>query len=331
LAIAIFPLIYPEFRLHELLLPPTPDLREAFFRRFTEEPSVISKLVEYGRLLLTPFFFIALYRLRSRLWRLVAVIALLLYFQYVSNAYIARGTVMMYLGIIFLSLWFLRPKSRCALVIMTTAAVPALLYAFFWYARVRIGGAAGDTSFGRAVAALLSVELGFPKNVGMPILHAGARVNLKEYFTWILTLPIPKILTGPIRGARINYEISEIVLGLPTGARGWFVVLPGLVAESIYIYGPFFFWLHGMLIGITAAFFVRVTEHVTYFRFLFFYILLMFSYVLNRGGIAALLPQLINEFLLFYLFLGFAVFRVSYPNRGIENYRFILQSPMKER
>lgn len=330
LAIAAFPLVWPKIRLHQLFSPPPPNLRETFFRRFTEEPSVISKLVEYGRFLLAPFFFIALYRLRFRLWRLVAVIGILLYLEYVSNAYIGRGTVIIYLSFIFLIVWFLHPQFRFALVILAAAATPGLLYAFYWYARMRLGGAVGGIGFGAAISALLSFELGFPSDVGMPILQAGARVNLNDYFTWILTLPIPKLITGPIKGARINYEISEIILGLPTGVRGWYVVLPGLIAESVYIYGPFFFWLHGLFIGGIASFFVRLTERVPHFLFLFFYILLKFCYVLNRGGIAAFLPQIINEFLLFYLFLVFAVIRFPYLTQGSQVARWVELSPMKE-
>ncbi len=156
---------------------------------------------------------------------------------------------------------------------------------------------------------VLARELGFLKNVGVTVLEAGARVDIGAYFTWIATLPIPKVLTGDIEGARINYEISEIVLGLPIGSPGWYVVLPGLVVESVYIYGRYFFWLHGIFLGIMAAFFARIAERVPQFLFLYLYIVLMFAYVLNRAGISALLPTIINEFLFFYLFLFFVIFR----------------------
>jgi len=68
------------------------------------------------------------------------------------------------------------------------------------------------------------------------------------------------------------------------------------------------FWLHGLFLGIMAAFFARVTERVPQFLFLYSYIVIQFSYVLNRGGIASLLPTIINEFLSFYLYLFAIVF-----------------------
>jgi len=310
--LSAFPLIWPEFRLHNLFAPPSPDLLTIFYRRFTEEPDGVLKLVGYAHLLLTPFFYLALYRLRYRLRWIIAVFVLLLYMKFVDHAYIGRGNVMMHIGLLVLAVWFLRPGYRRFIVTVGVVMAPVFLYIFYWYGRIRIGGVAADVGFGAAMQSILSVELGFPKNVGIPILEAGARVDIGAYFTWIATLPIPKVLTGAIEGARINYEISDIVLGLPTGSQGWYVVLPGLVSESVYIYGPYFFWLHGIFLGIMAAFFARMAERVPQFLFLYLYLVLMFAYVLNRAGIAALLPPVINMFLLFYLFLFFVIFRTRH-------------------
>ena len=310
--LSAFPLIWPEFRLLNLLAPPSPDLKTIFYKRFIEEPDVILKLVGYAHLLLTPFFYLALYRLRHSLRWIVAVFALLLYMKYVDQAYIGRGDVMMHIGLLVLAVWFLRPAYRRKIIAIVVALSPVFLYACFWYGRIRIGGAVGDVGFGEAMLSILAGELGFPKNVGVPILEAGARVDISAYFTWIATLPIPIGLTGAIEGARVNYEISEVVLGLPTGSPGWYVVLPGLVAESVYIYGSYFFWLHGIFLGIMAAFFARIAERIPQFLFLYLYLVLMFAYVLNRAGIAALLPPVINKFLFFYLFLFFVIFRTRH-------------------
>lgn len=310
--LSAFPLVWPEFRLHNLLVPPSPDLRTVFFQQFTEEPDAVLKLVSYAHLLLTPFFYLSLYHLRHRLRWIIAVFALLLYMKYVALAYIGRGDVMMHIGLLVLAVWFLRPAHRRTIIAIVVALSPVFFYSFYWYGRIRIGGAVGDVGFGEAMFSILAGELGFPKDVGVPILEAGARVDLGAYFTWIATLPIPKVLTGAIEGARVNYEISEFVLGSPIGSLGWYVVLPGLVAESIYIYGPYFFWLHGIFLGIMAAFFVRLAERVPQFLFLYLYLVLMFAYVLNRAGIAALLPPVINKFLLFYLFLFFAIYRTRH-------------------
>jgi hypothetical protein len=299
--LSIFPLLWPEPRLQQLIVPPAPDLIKMLSGRFQEEFDPFSVMVGYLRLLLTPLFFVALYRLRRKLPSIALIFLFLLYVRYVENAYLGRGAVVMHMAILFLAVWFLRPSHRGRVAVVVALLAPLLLYGFYMYALLRIGDVVGDISFIEALKVILDTELGFVRDVGTVILASGARVDLMQYFTWIVTLPVPKILTGAIEGARVNYEISELVLGVPTGGYGWYVVLPGVVAESIYIFGTRFFWLHGVFLGFIASFFTRLAERVPQFVFLYFYLVVMFGYVLNRGGVAALLPPLINEFLLFYI------------------------------
>ena len=136
--------------------------------------------------------------------------------------------------------------------------LPLVLVASYVYGVVRIGGTVGELSFWEAVTPVMETETSFPRDVGMLVIEKAARVDLSDYVKWIVTLPIPKILTGEIGGARINYEISEYVSGVSPGQKGWYVVLPGLIAESVYIYGNYFFWLHGGFIAFLAALVVRL-------------------------------------------------------------------------
>jgi hypothetical protein len=303
IVVSALPLLWPEWRLHELLAPPRPDLRYVFDLRFSGEPDTLTRLIANLQVVATPFFYLALYRLRHRLAWVAGVFVVLLYVSYVAAASISRGEVLRHLGFVILAAWFLRPRHRPGITAATLASLPLLVMVAYWYGRVRIGGAVEAITAGEALTALLSTEWGFPRDVGMPLIESGAGVDLGRYLLWIVTLPIPKLITGPIAGARINYEISEIVLGLPAGSAGWYVVLPGLVAESVYLFGPWLFWLHGLFIGLLAAFFARLAEQVPQFLFLFLYVAVMFAFVLNRGGIAGLLPPLVNGFLLFYVFL----------------------------
>lgn len=310
LLLSAFPLVWPEFRLHQLLTPSAPDLQKMFYLRIHTELDALSKIVNYMRLLIGPFFFIALYRYRARLKWVVLVFCLLLYVDYIGNScYIGRGTVMLRVLILFLAAWILYPKARTKLTILSISCIPIFLVASHAYAVIRIGGTLDDLSLLQAVKGVLGVELTLVKRAGMVVYKTGARVNLADFVKWIITLPIPKLLTGPIEGARINYEISDLVLGRPTGSPGGHVVLSGLLSESIYIYGKYFFWLHGFFVGCLAAFFARLMERVPQFLFLFLFIAMLFAYNLNRAGIASLLPRLTNQLLLFYFVVLTIVFR----------------------
>jgi len=307
LLLAAFPLFWPEWRVALLLAPQAPDLGVSFARRFSEEPDLANRLVTYARLLLMPFFFIALFRLRRRLDLVALVLVLLLYLDYTAENYIGRGEVMLNLGLLLLAAWFLHPGYRLRLALAGAVVLPLLVYGLYVYGALRLGRDVGDVSLWQALGVVLAVEWGFPRDVGMPLIQAGARVDLGAYFTWMATLPLPKLITGPIEGARVNYEISSLMLGREVGEPGWYVVLPGLVAEAVYLFGPYLFWLHALFAGGMAAFLVRLLERTPQALFLRLWLVLMLAYVLNRAGIGAVLPVVVNEMALLYLMIALAV------------------------
>lgn len=301
-------LIYPEFRLHYLLAPPPLDLTTVWIAMFEpQEQNFLLKLIWYADILLTPFFYIALFRYRQHIWRAGLILALLLYIQYVAGGYISRSEIGMALAIILLVQWVNQPRSRPKLMLGVAVMTPLLLVAFYVHTVVRIGGIVEDLNPAHAIITVLESEIMFPRNVGIPIIEGGERVCLIDYAKWIIALPIPKVLTGEI-GARINFEISEIVLGVGPGEIGWYVVLPGLMVESVYIYGNYFFWLHGVFIALLAAFVIRLLERTPQLLFFKAYVIVLFAFVLNRAGIGGLLPVVVNEFLLFYLYVFVVVF-----------------------
>jgi len=305
----LVPLIYPELRLQHLFAPPPPDLIAHLAARWEpKEMDVLQKLVDYARVLLTPFFYIALFRYRKRLSRIVLIFGLLLYFQYVTEGYISRGAIGIALATIWLALWVARPEQRRFLISIAVVALPLILISSYFYGLIRIGGMPRGVTPVRAAVLLLENEISFPRNVGMPIIESGYRVDFANYVKWMVTLPIPKLLTGEIEGARVNYEISEFILGIPRGETGFYVVLPGLVAEAVYIFGRYFFWLHAVFIAFLAAMVIRLMERAPQLLFLQAYVVVTFAYHLNRGGIVGPMGILVNHFLLFYLFVLVRIF-----------------------
>ncbi len=310
--LTFFPLVWPEMRILKLIYPGVPNLNIAFGDYLNPQIDVTSKLLGYIKILLTPFFYLSLYRLRKNLLLISTVVFLLLYLVYIDHDYIGRGTVLSEVGGLIIAIWFLKPNYRRFIFLFVASLFPIIVYLSYWYGNFRIGGNIEGINFWDAVSSLLAQELSFPKRVSMRLLELGTRTNLAKYFTWIVTLPLPKFLTGGFDIPQFGFNISEIVLGLPTGSVGWYVVLPGLVGESFYLYGPHFFWLHGFFCGFLACFFVRLVERVPQFLFLYAHLLILFFYYLNRGGIFSLLPRVINYFLLFYVFIFFIIFPLRF-------------------
>ncbi len=309
-ALNLVPLVYPEFHLFELFDPGAPDLVTHFAKRFIEqELNIVLKLVKYAMLLLTPFFYIALYRYRRRFLIVILILVSLAYIRYIDVSYIGRGNMVIVYGVIAIAIWVYKPQNRKRILLVTLAILPVFLAFSYYWAAIRIGGEVEQLSFWNKVAIVVEGQINFPLVSGMPIIESQERANLFEYFKWIVTLPMPKIVTGQIGGARINYEIAEAVLGFSRGTRGFFVLLPGLVSEAVYIYGRDFMWFHGAFLGGLIALIVRLLERTPQFLFLNSFIVVLFAYALNRGGISSALPQIANGFLLFYFFVFISVFK----------------------
>ncbi len=298
----IFPLIWPNFILMNVLQPAAPDIRDVFLQRVQVDRDSLSAIIGYLNILLTPFYYIAIYRWRNDFRIIAFITVLLLYLQYVNGYYIGRGTVMLNLVLLAMAIWFYRPNYRIRLVAFIIFSAPFLLYGLYLYSIVRIGGVADGLGISESIRFLLDEEFGFPRNAGMALLESNKHVDLGKYFLWIVTLPIPKILIGAIDVARLNYEISSIVLGIPISESGWYVVLPGVVGESFYIFGAKLFWIHGIMLGFLSAALARIIGRVKELFFLQLYTVLLFAYVLNRAGIGALLPTVINGYLLFFMY-----------------------------
>lgn len=319
LLLHLVPLLYPEFRLQQLISPPSPDLIAALIRRFEpDETNTLLKLVTYLRLSLEPFFYIALYRYRKELQRILLILILLNYIRHIDAGYIGRGYVIMDLAIVGIYIWMTYPRRRSLLLAAVAALLPLLFMGVYIYGAVRIGGTVAAVNPIDAITQELEVETNFFRSVGLPLLESGARADMAAYLKWLFTLPIPKLITGELDVARINYEIAQIILGLNPGTRGWYVALSGLLAESMYIFGPFYFWIHALCLAFLAAFLGRLLERTPQLEFLRIYVVLLFAYVLNRAGVSALLPLLINNFLVFYIFVLAGVLGIfSKPGKAI--------------
>jgi len=301
-------LVTPDFRAHLLFNPPPPDIRSWFFAQFEPTQSALVKILGYLEILFLPFFYIALFAVKRVLF-IAVILAFPLYFQYVSHSYIGRYEILFNILFLALVIWYSKPNWRPVFLLTAIVLTPVLFYSAYAYTQVRLGASITDINLIDATKAVMHSEFSFLIVAGLPLLESGKHINMIEYVTWIFTLPIPGFLKAGLDVSLINYEISEIVLGRRVGDDNFYVVLSSPLAESFYIFGNFFFWLHGVFIGLLASFFVSILERSPKFRFLFYYVCLMFFFNLNRGGIASILPPLVNGFLVFFVYLLVVIFK----------------------
>ncbi|HRK65978.1 MAG TPA: hypothetical protein PKY73_00385 [Hyphomonas sp.] len=198
--------------------------------------------------------------------------------------------------VVVLYLWDRFPRWRVSLVGVGTLGAVGVLAAFDAYGLMRLGAPVESvwSNVEQSVIAVLEVETSFLQQSGLFIIESGIRVDFGAYVNWLVTLPLPGALKEGLDVALINTEISEYVLGISRSEAGFYIVLPGLLAESFYIYGPGFL-IHGLLLGAVTSLCATTFGYARSFTFVHYTLVVYITLDLNRGGVAAVAPALANE------------------------------------
>jgi hypothetical protein len=313
--LSFLPLIYPDWRIERLWSPPAPDVRSAVMALSTA-PTSLGALWGYATSLFFPFYLLGLYVHRSNYGLLISGATLPVYFNYCSNAYVGRGTIVMQAATFAFMIWLESPRYRKLLLVLAAAVLPLFCTFSIAYSGWRVGR---DVQFEDVAGSTMDVlwgETSFPV-FGRDVLDSSDRADISAYLTWIVTLPIPKFFTGPVPGTRVTHEISGIITGHEYGSlRGTTIILTGLVAESVYIFGNSYFWLHGCCIGILFAVLCQLTDTHRNFRLVGCFVAVQFGYALNRAGIGGVLPVVMNSLLSFYFLIIFYRWRWARTRRA---------------
>lgn len=305
--LSIFDLVYPDFRLLDLFNPKGPDLRMSLEHRYlVQQSDGLTKVKDYIILFILPFFYLSLSVYSgSQAWKAILILVFLSYVSYVKESYLGRGDMLSILFVLLYAFYIENPLKRKVIAIVFFACAPLILYFANIYSIVRLGGDIYFDDFISSITKTIISETSFAEHAGQAIIDSPYRADFSKYLLWIATLPLPKIITGPFDVALINLEISQALTGIMPGEKGFFILLAGLVGESVYLYGDYLFFLHGASIGVFAAFVIFFFDRGYNYRFLQGFIIYGFFYYLVRGGVCSLLPLYLNSFLLYYLLFFF--------------------------
>ena len=305
-------LIYPEFKLHLLIDPPSPNISVWFDRRFFSNDNVYIKIISYVEYTLYPFVYIALYYLRKKTWLVVLFVVIIRYIEYVESAYISRGALLIDILFVVYLLSISRPYKRKLLIASFLMSIPFISWFANYYGQIRQGYIYRPVGLFDSMKQLFLGESAWVPRFATFVIDSGKQVDISSYFTWIITLPIPGFFKDGFHVALINYEIAELITGKHPGDANFSVTLAGLLVESYYLYGSLLFWLHGIFLGFIASVIARIVEGTKAYSFIGFMYATLFFYILNRAGVGASLPIIINTYLFFYVFLFVIVVRAPF-------------------
>lgn len=291
----LFSLIYPEFKLMNLISPPPPSLLDHDFEAADKvyEGGALSSIIHFASSLMLPLLYISLYKFRNNLKMVIAILFLNLYFMYCQSGYVGRGSILQFLVICFFTCYYsLSEKRRKILLITVALCVPSLLYFFFWYSFVRMDATLEQVSLDQVIQELFRQEIGYPLHYDDYINHCG-KYGM-EYLEWFFLQPLPGFLKFGYGNLALNREFSMDLLGLDVSESGFFIILPGVIGESLYTFGPVLFGIHAILLGLVIKFYSTSFLTSPCFTFFYYFCIMQLSYVLGRGGTVSTLPIMIK-------------------------------------
>lgn len=302
----LFDLAYPVQKLQLLINPPTPSLEGLHYSTFVEKESkdVITNTIYLIRNFLQPFFYLSLYKYRKNIIIVILLLLIPVYIDLCSRGIVGRGQMLLPLLIAFFSVYeILPPSKKKILVIGTLTLVPFVSYLLVQFSFMRIGASFRILSFGECMQILLGQEIAYP-------LHFSSYINSQEtyiesYFLWLILLPFPGFMKFGYGDPQINLHFTQLVSGLDPSDMGFSICLPGIVGESLFVFGPNLFPIHAIIMAFIISKLSNYLSTQTSFRFLYYYVMLVFSYYINRGGTSSSYSFAFKQFIILIIVIAF--------------------------
>lgn len=272
-----------------LLHPPAADL-SSLMGEVAEGKSLsgVQSLLYYIRSIVYIFYLISLYVYRRQLIKFSILLILPSYISFASSGYIGRGEMMMIAITIFILAFINYPQHRKKFVVGTIVAVPLVILFLFWYSMYRIGNVVDISSIkiSDAVAMLSYQETSYPLHYVEVSKWSQDSHLSSSYLGWLVNLPLPGFLKLGHGDYAFNLIFSERLLGIYRGANGFYVKLPGIVNEGLFIFGPYLYFIHAVILGIIIS---KVFRSIRYDFELVLLIHLAFNvaFQLGRAGTTA--------------------------------------------
>ncbi len=296
-------LVYPVIKVGNLIHPPSPDVRAWLDLVYdNQEKSFLGSVIYMLQNLLLPFYYFSLYKYNDNIKKIATILFLNLYISYCAAGNIGRSSILVSVLIIFFALLNkFDKKNRKRIIIGSLLVLPLLLVGFYQYSLIRVGD---DINIGISTVDIISIlfgqEIGYPLWFDSYYGHYNTSSTVK-YFVWLLLLLFPGFMKGDMGNYRLNAEFTYLTTGMLPGDPNFSIKLPGMVGESIYVLGPYFFFIHAVLFAIIVSIVLNYLLANKKLSFLLYFYIISFSFDIARGGTTAVYPLVIKHFLLFII------------------------------
>ena len=204
---------------------------------------------------------------------------------------------MAYLIIYVVAIYFYNPNYRKRIIRVLVIGVPLLAVLLSFYTFLR-RGAEVDVSVTQAIKLLLFQETSYPAHF-VEIKKMPDHIDLfNDYIQWLTTLPLPGFLKDTSKDYFFNAIFTERLYGIVRDTQDFYILLPGVVNEGLFIFGTFLYPLHAIVLGIFVGCAYRIVASKDEF-FLFLYISVFLSSLAARAGTVSAYPVYLKDLLMY--------------------------------
>ena len=228
-----------------LVNPPAPSLIE-HFADVDFSKNKVSGAFDSIKNFVVPLFYLALTKYIYRPKILIPLFLFPQYVTYCNASYMGRGSMAFILIYIFIYYYVFFPEKRKLLVTIATTVVPFIIVFFAAYVYIRQGVAVDAGGFMDSLNFLIQSETYY---YSWYYDIVGDTKYLLNYIVWFVTLPLPGFLKPFSMSFSFNALFTQEVSGLGSLSDVTSIALPGLVNESIFIFGRTFFFLHAIVMA----------------------------------------------------------------------------------
>ena len=290
--------VFPKFRLEYLIIPPKSNVYTARYIQASFDEVPILSIAAILLAILLPFLLIKLKILIDNNNRKTAMLLLVYWFylEFAKVEYISRSQFMVNVVLIYLvykydnnKLYLNRKVIQFAFIIFLVGT--PILYI---YSKTRLNIPVSFSDVVDSYTQLYISEINYPQYYD-DIINSEITYGAKNYFKWILTLPIPNFIwTKDI--IPFNLFFTKMI-----NSKLDYILLPSILGESFLIFSNYYF-IHAAV----TAFIISVTDKIlSKYNFLFLvrvYIVLL-AFNVGRGGSIQIISFCINGLIIVWIYM----------------------------
>ncbi|MCM1140356.1 MAG: hypothetical protein NC453_17445 [Muribaculum sp.] len=238
--------------------------------------------------LLSIFFYIGLAKYVNNPKKIIYILLLSTWFSYAGNSYLSRGQILRMIVVIFLLYYFKYPQKRKKLLVLAFFGSIFLISFFVSYMYMRMGNGFQMIDLSLAVEKIAEIELSFSKDFDLVLRNTNYQGG--DYLWWFISMPLPGFLKFGSADLEINQFYNRDILGVNTWDNDFFITLPGLVIEGVYIFGPTFYIIHAIIFAVVCNIIFNIFRESKIFYLLSIYYIINIPFGAIRAGTQGLYP-----------------------------------------